>query len=257
MKQVKLTEHFDKQSEELNIVITKTEKLLDFIPYQVSRYDHSVTLNFSRFISLLSFKDTFNIQKDISKNLVTLKLVSMKNNELKIFIVLSGQVNKTRVEILVEYKGEKEWIVGKYLNNIAVSVLNGIKLLMETYSKTQEDLSHKLNSLQFLSNLMLRMKLESQIVATIKKGEMTVFLIDNVIRKYKDNNFLLITGMSDKYSFRLIYMNNEIKGLYLNDSGTSRFGKEVNLDDIDGEVRINVYTPLDKSVIKVITDAGL
>ncbi|BCU69299.1 hypothetical protein [Stygiolobus caldivivus] len=245
-------------------VVKDTDTLLSYFPYQVERGRNTITLQFSRFL-LLSFKDTFEVSFSQQSSLMfgyTLKSLTGRNNRFQIFINVRDNKNSTSlVHVAIEYSGEKEWIVKKYLSDIAESLLEGIsrevKRVSEIEAKSNEkefDYSKQLNKLSFVSKLLLKSRLVKSEGISIPKGQMldTVLgSIGEVLSKYKT---IYVSASATSASFRLLFINGELKGVYVNDNGKEYFSDENALSSLSGEFKLNVYVLLVPEIPGVVED---
>ncbi|BCU67644.1 hypothetical protein HS7_10810 [Sulfolobales archaeon HS-7] len=254
----------DANSNTVISVVKDADTLLSYFPYQVEKGRNTLTLQFSRFL-VLSFKDTFEISFSKQSSLMfgyTLKSLKSRNNKFQIFISVRDNKNSTiLVHMAIEYGGEKEWIVKKYLPDIAESLLEGInkevKRVSEIEAESNEkefDYSKQLNKLSFVSKLLLKSRLVKSEGISIPKGQMldTVLgSIGEVLSKYRT---IYVSASATSASFRLLFINGELKGVYVNDNGKEYFNDENALSSLSGEFKVNVYVLLVPEIPGVIKD---
>ncbi|BAB67283.1 hypothetical protein [Sulfurisphaera tokodaii] len=231
--------------------ITKnSEFILSYIPYQVERGKNEVTLRFTRYL-LFSLKDKFRMEGIVNlKGMSTIILKSEKGNKFEIFISeKEDKEGKINVNVAIKYEGEKEWIVSKYLHEIAESLIDGIKKESEKAYEitTTANFSQNLSKLSFITKLLMKSRLIKADELDIAKGQI-VPIITDLIQQYLRYQLIYISGVSTYESFRLLFVNGELKGTYVNIEGQEGF-KEEDLNKISGHFKINIYVALEPKAI--------
>ncbi|QGR20121.1 hypothetical protein [Stygiolobus azoricus] len=250
-------------SDNVIAVVKDVDTILSYFPYQVERERNIITLQFSRFI-ILSLRDTFEVTFSQQSSLMFVYTLNSlrKNNKFQIFINVKDNKNFTSlVHLAIEYSGEKEWIVKKYLPHIAHSLLEGIsKEAKRAYEiKAQEnekefDYSRQLNKLSFVSKLLLKSRLiKSEGISTPKGQIIDTILssIADILSKYKT---IYVSASSTFSSFRLLFINGDLKGIYVNENGKEYFSDENILNSLSGEFKVNVYVLLVPEIPSVVKD---
>ncbi|WP_369610792.1 hypothetical protein [Sulfurisphaera javensis] len=239
-------------------IIKNFDNILSYIPYQVERGYNEITLRFTRFL-LFSYKQTFKLENKIdTKSMVTYVLKSSKGDILEIFISIKEEKpNQTNVNIAIKYDGEKEWIVGKFLHEIASSISHGIK----EESKRAESItistnfSENLSKLSFLTKLLMKSRLVKTDEITVGKGQLVSSIL-NIIQEFLRYQIIYVSGTSVSSSFRLIFINGEEKGVYVNIEGKESFD-EKELNELEGHFKINIYVSLmPEEILKGVINEG-
>jgi len=245
-------------------VVKDADTLLSYFPYQVERGRNTITLQFSRFF-ILSLRDTFEVSFSQQSSLMfvyTLKSLTGKNNKFQIFINVRDNKNSTSlVHLAIEYSGEKEWIVKRYLPDIAHSLLEGIsreaKRAYEAKAQENEkefDYSRQLNKLSFVSKLLLKSRLIKSEGISVPKGQMLDTILSSIadiLSKYKT---IYVSASSTSSSFRLLFINGDLKGIYVNENGKEYYSDENVLSPLSGEFKVNVYVLLVPKIPGVVED---
>lgn len=239
----------------INSIIKNTDIILSYIPYQVERGYNEITLRFTRFL-LFTHKDTFKVESKIDiKGMSTYILKSDKGNKIELFISLKEESNKQDiiVNIAVKYEGEKEWIVGKFLHDIAFSILNGILEESKKSVTITGNFSQSLGKIGFITKLLMKSRLVKTEEITVGKGQLIPAIID-LVQEYLKYQIIYVSGVSINASFRLIINNGDVKGVYVNINGEESFDEKA-LNSLEGHFKVNVYVSLlPEEVLKGITN---
>jgi len=246
MKSYIVEEKVNADTNTLSGIIKNTDIVLSYIPYQVERGRNEITLRFSRFL-LFSLKDKFEIEGILSTSeSVIYKLGSERKNKLEISITIKEE-NIVNVE--VKYDGEKEWIVNKYLKEIGESILNGIKeeAKKATPVQTTSDFSENLGKLSFITKLLMKSRLVKAEEVEIRKGQL-ISIITDLIQQFLRYNLIFVSGSSNSGSFRILFVNGDVRGVYINMGGEKQVNEET-LDEIEGHFKVNIYVSLEPEAI--------
>jgi|GEM_PF-689878 len=249
------------RSESILSVLKDVDLMLSYFPYQVERGKKTVkdslgehvkptiTLRFKRF-GLFTFKDVFIVDVRVqTQYMITYILKSERGNLFEILFTLKENrvTSKTLVHIAIKYDGEKEWIVKKFLADIGKALLDGIKKeagkVIETKISINNDFSQQLNKISFISKLLLKSKLINSKKVVINRGNslgIITDLIEEYLGKYKA---IYVSGTSSQSSFRLLFIDGDLKGVYVNLNGEEHFD-EKSLNSLEGEFKVNVYVVL-------------
>jgi nitrogenase molybdenum-iron protein alpha/beta subunit len=126
-------------------------------------------------------------------------------------------------------------------------LLDGIKKeagkVIETKISINNDFSQQLNKISFISKLLLKSKLINSKEVVINRGnslDIITDLIEEYLGKYKA---IYVSGTSSQSSFRLLFIDGDLKGVYVNLNGEEHFG-EKSLNSLEGEFKVNVYVIL-------------
>jgi hypothetical protein len=246
-------------------LLTDVDAVLSFFPYQVARGKANVTttsgttytvptitLRFKRFL-LFTFQDTFKVYlKELSKSVYIYSLVSDSGNSLEILFVLAEEKVKggVKLEVGAVYNGQKAWIVEKFLGEVNRVLAERIgeemeRRARELKSQTQSVVAGKvdLSKLSVISKIVLKSKLAEQIELSIQPGR-ALDVMEELVGKYAGKyKGVYISGVSESASFRLLYLNGELAGVYVN-SGGQTTSDEAALNELSGTFRINVYVSL-------------
>ncbi|MEM0175450.1 MAG: hypothetical protein QXU86_05190 [Metallosphaera sp.] len=226
------------------------QNIISVMPGVVSIKENKVRLKFRR---LFFYHDsTYTISPVIqSQKMVEYKLSDDKNNTLKILLSIT---EKNEVTIAVSYSGEREWVVGKALDSIAKEISDGLKRELEssiTVEKNhQSNYSDLLSRLSTLTKLIMKSKMVKSELVEIKEGELINYL-QEVITEFQQYPVIYVSG-SGQGTFRLLFINGELKGIYVIKNGEEHKGEEETLNKLSGTYKIHTYVALSPRVLEVI-----
>ncbi len=222
------------------------------LPYVVGVTEKQVTLRFNR-MKLFTYKDIFSIDVGLlGKDFIEYKLDS-KTSQLGIMFSFRQNTKECNTEVMVKYKGEKEWIVSKALPEIASEIIKVMKEQVRPQTppiSSGIDLGNlDLGRISDVSKILLKSKLEKTEIIDVESN-LAVFLED----LYKDLEkypIVYISGTGESISFRILMVNGEFKSVYYND-GVRESRDETTLNGVRGKFKINVYVNLSTAVQKKI-----
>ena len=116
------------------------------------------------------------------------------------------------------------------------------------------DYSRQLNKLSFVSKLLLKSRLIKSEGISVPKGQMLDTILSSIadiLSKYKT---IYVSASSTSSSFRLLFINGDLKGIYVNENGKEYFSDENILSSLSGEFKVNVYVLLVPKIPSVVED---
>lgn len=231
---------FDKES--LIVYLKEKNNLLPSIPYVVGLFNDKIRLMFKRFI--FKFEDTYEISIDhITDNEM---MITLKGDASTIKLLFKIYTNK--ILLFADYIGPRKRIVWPKLRNLAYSILEhavnhsvNVKNLKQT---TIADFSLKLADIAWISKLLMKSMLVKTMDVTIIRGEFNKFIEDlhsqGIFNKYK---VVYVSG-SGNGSFRLLFVNGKLAGVYAIISGDELLEDSTVLNKIEGLYRVKIYGSL-------------
>ena len=233
------------------------ELFLSSLPYVVAREGNNVTLRFRRFgLFTLTKKFTVSLASK-SGTSATYALIAEGST---FSIILSYVDGKLKTE--VNYSGEREWIVSKYIDTIAERILNNYYKELKKYEtavvqaeskgeakSAKSTLSAELAGLGLSIKIISKSKLVKDEVIKVEKGGLMGY-VEKLIVEYINYPLLYISGDASNGKFKLLVVNQEIKGIYANIEGKDYLGDERALYNFEGEMNIRVYVALSPSLLK-------
>ena len=237
-------------------VLQDEELFLSSLPYIVAREGNNVTLRFRRF-GLFTLTKKYSVTlTSKSPTSATYTLVS----EGSMFAILFSYVdNKLVVE--VNYNGEREWIVSKYMDMIAERLLNNYSKELKKYEAVKPlapgagvqtgkyALSSELAGLGLTVKIISKSKLVKDETIKVEKGGLMGY-VEKLVLDYINYPLLYISGDASNGKFKILIMNQEIKGIYANIEGKDYLGDEKALYQFEGEIAIRVYVALSPTLLR-------
>ena len=242
----------DKRSDAIIAWARNPSNIISVLPNVVGIENNVVKLKFTRFL-LFSFEGEFVVEPSfIGSGIVEYKLTDKKGNEIKIIISAEG---KSGVKLSVSYSGEKEWIVGKGLHKILEEISNGIKSELSKLPEVEQqtvgskNFSLSLSKISSISKLIMKSKLAKTEDITLKEGEVLSY-VEGIISDFANYPLIYISG-SGSSTFRLLFLNGELKGIYILKDGKDSFNED-DLNHISGEFKIHVYVGISPRIVEVL-----
>jgi len=226
-----------------------TDNIISVIPNVVEVEKNIIKMKFTRML-LFSFESKFSIQPSfIGNGLVEYKLIDNKDNTFKIIFSAEG---KKGVKISLSYSGEKEWIVGKGLQRILSEISTGVsKEIPKVQIKEQgQDYSENLAKISYLSKLIMKSRLVKSQETNITEGGLVDYL-QELISEFSEYPVIYISG-SGSSTFRILFVNGTLKGIYVLKEGKDYFGDENILNKLSGNFKIHVYVMISPEILEVI-----
>jgi hypothetical protein len=118
-------------------------------------------------------------------------------------------------------------------------------LEQKTVNKKDETISSKLSSLSFVAKLVSTSKLIYSDKLDIGKIDITPFTED-ILHKFSQYPIIYISGFNEENTFRLLFVNGELKGVYIKISD-KEFYSEEQLLKLKGLFHVSVYANLLKT----------
>lgn len=219
--------------------LSNTENILPILPYTTGRSRGKVKLEFRR-LRVFRFVDEFEVRSIRQDRSLTL-LFEGSRSRIRFFF----RPEESSVTVLIDYDGPRGWIVGKYLSEIAsVLVYEADKAVHSTKSiEAVADLSANLARISWISRLLMKSVMIKNETRVVSKGGLLDYIEsliteEKVFSKYPG---LYISGDGVNSKMRLLFLNGELKGVYVVLGDKEFFGDENVLKEIGGLMRIRVY----------------
>lgn len=156
-----------------------------------------------------------------------------ENRKLRVIVLLGEEP-----ELRVSYEGEDtSGKIGKFLDEFFESIKGN---LLSDFSKRKEiqvNLSKELMKASFLGKIVTTSK---PILEEEKELNDVLEYVESLLERFHNYPMLYIRGISSDSSFRLLFINGELKGVYI------KIGKEDSVNELDlvklsGKYQIRVY----------------
>ena len=241
-------------------VLKDVDLMISYFPHQVGRGRTTVTkggstftiptitLYFRRYL-MFTFKDTFKVYVNVLGNsMVEYFLISDKENIIKILFIVKRDRERWKLDVVGSYTGKSEWIVSKYLGEIARTLAEAVIKEAGTRVTSVKAVEASggtvdLSKLSVVSKIIMKSRLAEENSLMISEGNAVEAILD-LIEKYmgKYNN-IYVSGVSEGSSFRVLISNGEVKGVYVNVNGEESTD-ERSLSRLSGLFKVKIYTVL-------------
>ncbi len=229
--------------EKLLKILGDTEFVISNMPYITGRRD-TVKLEFRR-LRVFRFSDEYSVSTSENDEHVSIVLIGGKS-----IIRYTFRPVARRILVDIEYKGPRGWIVSKYLEEIARTLVDEadrkalrlhVGLIKAT--KPESSVSKKLGEISWIAKLLMRSVLVRNEVKYLGKKTFPQYLDElltstRVIEKYP---VVLVSGDGTDARFRLLYVGGRLRGTYVAVGEKEVYDDKGVLDEIEGILRIRVY----------------
>ncbi|BDC17117.1 hypothetical protein [Acidianus sp. HS-5] len=160
-------------------------------------------------------------------------------------LLITFNKSKKCITLSISYSGKFEKQMGKLLEE----TLRNLKkkyLEQKTVSPTRNNtLSSRLSSLSFVAKLVSTSKLIYTGTLDTGKIDITPF-VEDLLHKFAQYPVIYISGFNEESTFRLLFANGELKGVYIKTSDKESF-TEQELLKLKGTFHVSVYANLLKT----------
>jgi hypothetical protein len=241
-------------------VIKDVDLMISYFPHQVGRGRTTVTrggsaftiptitLYFRRYL-MFTFKDTFKVYVNVlGDSMVEYSLISDNGNVIRILFIVKRDKERWKLDVAAVYMGKSEWIVSKYLGEIARTLAEAVikeagTRVTSVKAAGASGETVDLSKLSEVSKILMKSRLAEETSVMISQGN-AVETILNLVEKYigKYNN-IYVSGISEGSSFRILISSGELKGVYVNVNGEESTD-ERSLSRLSGLFKVKIYTVL-------------
>jgi len=241
-------------------VLKDVDLMISYFPYQVGRGRTTVTkggstftvptitLYFRRYL-LFTFKDTFKVYVNVLGNsMVEYFLISDKENVMKILFIVKRDRERWKLDVVGSYTGKSEWIVSKYLGEIARTLAEAVikeagTRVTSVKAAEASGETVDLSKLSVVSKIIMKSRLAEETSLMISEGNAIEAILDLVEKYMGKYNNIYVSGISEGSSFRILISNGELKGVYVNVKGEESTD-ERSLSRLSGLFKVKIYTVL-------------
>ncbi|MFP3260488.1 MAG: hypothetical protein RXQ22_06305, partial [Sulfolobus sp.] len=147
-----------------------------------------------------------------------------KNKDSSITLFITFNKNKKHILLSLSYSGKFERQMSKVLEEM-IGNLKRKYLEQRTVNKKGETISFKLSSLSFIAKLVSTSMLVYSDKLDLSKKDISLF-IEETLHKFSHYPVNYILGFNDETVFRLLFVNGELKGVYIRISGKEFYSEE-------------------------------
>ncbi|MCQ4345414.1 MAG: hypothetical protein RXQ70_04495 [Sulfolobaceae archaeon] len=237
---IRLTEEIAMNGEESGIAWFYDKKnVIDSMPNLVGFTENKVKLRIRRF---LFFEKTleYELTSTFGEGYIQYKF---ETEDSSVALLVTLNKDKKRILLNLVYSGKYENQMKKsleeFITNLKTKYLEQKQKLVSTAGET---ISSKLASLSFIAKLVSTSMLVYSDKLDLNKGDISLF-IEETLRKFSRYPVNYILGFNDETVFRLLFVNGELKGVYIRISGKEFYSEEA-VSKLKGLFNVSVYVSL-------------
>ncbi|AEE94334.1 conserved hypothetical protein [Acidianus hospitalis W1] len=238
---IKLTEEIEMNDDESSKLWFYDKKnIIDCIPNLVGFSENKIKLRVKNFFFLNKTLE-YEITSFVGGGYIEHKF---KNEDSFATLLITFNKNRKIISLSLSYSGKFERQMSKILEEMMKN-LKRKYLEQKTVNKKGETISSKLSSLSFVAKLVSTSKLIYSDKLDSGKIDITPF-IEDILHKFSQYPIIYISGFNEENTFRLLFVNGELKGVYIKISD-KEFYSEEELLKLKGLFHVSVYANLLKS----------
>jgi hypothetical protein len=238
---IKLTEEIETNYDESSKLWFYDKKnIIDCIPNLVGFSENKIKLRVKNFFFLNKTLE-YEITSFIGGGYIEHKF---KNEDSFATLLITFNKNRKIISLSLSYSGKFERQMSKILEEMMKN-LKRKYLEQKTVNKKGETISSKLSSLSFVAKLVSTSKLIYSDKLDSGKIDITPF-IEDILHKFSQYPIIYISGFNEENTFRLLFVNGELKGVYIKISD-KEFYSEEELLKLKGLFHVSVYANLLKT----------
>lgn len=220
--------------------LSDPDNLLPGMPFVVGLVGRRVKLLFKRFF--FKFQDIYSIEaRREGEEEVSLELEGDKSR-----IRVLYRVYPSNVIVFAEYDGPRRRIAWPRVKELALSIA---KYAVEHAGRVAgaegeaggRDYSEKLADLSWVTSLLMKSMLVKSMDVALLRGEFGRFIEDlmheGLLRKYR----LVYVSGSGNGSFRLLFIDGRLVGVYAAFGGREVVGDASKLNELEGYYKVKIY----------------
>jgi len=238
---IKLTEEIETNDDESSKLWFYDKKnIIDCFPNLVGFSENKIKLRVKNFFFLNKALE-YEITSFVGGGYIEHKF---KNEDSFATLLITFNKNRKIISLSLSYSGKFERQMSKILEEMMKN-LKRKYLEQKTVNKKDETISSKLSSLSFVAKLVSTSKLIYSDKLDTGKIDITPF-IEDILHKFSQYPIIYISGFNEENTFRLLFVNGELKGVYIKISD-KEFYSEEELLKLKGLFHVSVYANLLKT----------
>ncbi|MCQ4448895.1 MAG: hypothetical protein NO076_06615 [Sulfolobales archaeon] len=215
------------------------KNVIDSMPILVGFTENKIKLRIKRFLFLEKTLE-YELTSTFGEGYIHYKF---ENEDSSFVLLVTLNKDKKRILLSVAYYGKYEnqmiKLLKEFITNLKIKYLEQKQKMVST---TGETISSKLASLSFIAKLVSTSKLVYSDKLDLSKKDISLF-IEETLRKYSHYPINYILGFNDETVFRLLFVNGELKGVYIRTSGKEFYSEEA-VSKLKGLFNVSVYVSL-------------
>jgi hypothetical protein len=239
---IRLAEEIAIDDEESGVVWFYDKKnVIGSLPNLVGFTENIVRLRIKRFFFFFLEKTLeYELTSTFGEGYVQYKFET-ENSSFTLLVTLNK--NKKHILLNLVYSGKYESQMNKllkeFMTNLKIKYLEQKQKMVSTAGET---ISSKLASLSFIAKLVSTSMLVYSDKLDLSKTDISLF-IEETLRKFSRYPVTYILGFNDETVFRLLFVNGELKGVYIRMSGKEFYSEEA-VSKLKGLFNVSVYASL-------------
>ncbi len=220
-------------------VLTSPDDLLPGIPFVVGLSGKRIRLLFRRL--LFRFQDDYEINSEqLEEDEVKLIFKGEKST-----IIILFKIYPRLIQVFADYSGPRKWVVWPRVKDLALSIasfaVEHAGHVEQKEEEVKEDYSKMLADLSWITRLLMKSMLVKTMDVVIRRGEFNKFIEDlHNLGVFKNYKMIYVSG-SGNGSFRLLFINGELVGVYSIVEGDEILGDTTKLNKLEGYYKVKIY----------------
>ena len=215
------------------------KNIIDSMPNLVGFTEKKVKLRIKRFLFLEKTLE-YELTSTLGQGYIQYKFET-EDSSFTLLVTLNK--NKKLIVLSLIYSGKYENQMRKMLEEFIINLKTKYQeLKQKTESTAGETISVKLASISFIAKLVSTSMLVYSDKLDLSKNDISLF-IEETLRKFSHYPVNYILGFNDETMFRLLFVNGELKGVYIKISGKEFYSEEA-LSKLKGLFNVSVYASL-------------
>jgi hypothetical protein len=237
---IRMTEEIAIDDEESGVLWFYDKKnVISSLPNLVGFTENKVRLRIKRFL-LLEKTLEYTITSTFREGYTQYKF---ENEDSSLALLATLSKDKKHLLLNLVYSGKYENQMNKLLKEFMLNLKSKyLEQKQKMVSTAGETISSKLASLSFIAKLVSTSMLVYSDKLDFSKTDISLF-IEETLRKFSRYPVNYIIGFNDETVFRLLFVNGELKGVYIRISGKEFYSEEA-IAKLKGLYNVSVYVSL-------------
>ena len=237
---IKMAEEIAIDDEESGVLWFYDKKnVISSLPNLVGFTENKVRLRIKRFLFMEKTLE-YTITSTFGEGYMQYKF---ENEDSSLALLATLNKDKKRLLMSLVYLGKYENQMNKLLKEFMLNLKTKyLEQKQKMVSTAGETISSKLASLSFIAKLVSTSMLVYSDKLDFSKTDISLF-IEETLRKFSRYPVNYIIGFNDETVFRLLFVNGELKGVYIRISGKEFYSEEA-IAKLKGLYNVSVYVSL-------------